>query len=170
MTTYTIAHVVISLIGIGSGLVVLAGLLTARRLDGWTGLFLASTLATSATGFGFPVDRVLPSHVVGAISLIVLGVAIFARYGRQLAGRWRGVYVICAVLALYFNVFVGIVQSFIRIAPLRVLAPTQSELPFVATQLAVLVLFAGFAILAVLRFRVAPNRAISPNRVSVSRA
>ena len=83
MTTYTVLHVVISLVGIGSGLVVLFGLLTGQRLDRWTVVFLASTVATSATGFGFPVDRVLPSHIVGAISLVVLAVAIFARYGRQ---------------------------------------------------------------------------------------
>ena len=137
MTTYTVLHVVISLVGIGSGLVVLFGLLTGRRLDKWTVVFLASTVATSATGFGFPVDRVLPSHIVGAISLVVLAVAIFARYGRHMAGRWRVVYVLLAVLSLYLNVFVGVVQAFLRVPTLRAMAPTQSEPPFALTQLAV---------------------------------
>ena len=151
MTTYTVLHVIISLVGIGSGLVVLLGLLTGQRLETWTVVFLASTVATSATGFGFPVDRMLPSHIVGAISLVVLAVAIFARYGRRMAGRWRVVYVLLAVLALYFNVFVGVVQAFLRIPALRVLAPTQSEPPFALTQLAVLVVFIGLSIAAASR-------------------
>jgi hypothetical protein len=169
MTTYTVVHVVISLVGMGSGLVVLIGLLTGRRFDSWTALFLASTVATSATGFGFPVDRVLPSHIVGGLSLVVLSVAILARYARQLAGRWRAVYVIGAVLSLYLNVFVGIVQAFLRIPVLRTMAPTQSEPPFVLTQLATLGLFIALSIVAVLRFRNEQVRPISASRVSVSR-
>lgn len=153
MTTYTIVHVVISLVGIGSGLVVLVGLLTAKRLDAWTALFLASTAATSVTGFGFPFERLLPSHVVGAISLIVLAVAIFARYARQLAGIWRSIYTIGAVVALYLNVFVLIVQAFLRVPSLTTLAPTQSEPPFLLTQILTLVLFVVLAIAAVSRFR-----------------
>src|SRR5258706_7544658 len=118
MTTFTIVHVVLSLVGIVAGLVVVAGLITARRLDGWTVLFLASTVATSVTGYGFPVDHVLPSHVVGGISLVVLGGAILARYGRRLAGGWRRIYVIGTVVALYLNVFVLIVQAFRRVPAL----------------------------------------------------
>jgi hypothetical protein len=153
MTTFTIVHVVLSLVGIVSGLAVVAGLIAARRLDGWTVLFLASTVATSATGFGFPVDHVLPSHVVGVISLVVLAVAILARYGRRLAGGWRTIYVIGAVLALYLNVFVLIVQAFRRVPVLTAMAPTQSEPPFLAAQLVVMALFVVSGIAAVRGFR-----------------
>src|SRR5712671_5296690 len=102
--TYTFLHVLISLIGIGAGLIVMFGLLGGKRLDGWTGLFLATTVLTSATGFGFPFEHLLPSHIVGVISLVVLAVAIVARYAMQLAGAWRGIYAAGAVIALYFNV------------------------------------------------------------------
>ena len=119
--------------GIGSGVVVASGLLAAKRLEGWTALFLTSTVATSLTGFGFPVEHLLPSHVVGALSLIVLAVAILARYALHLSGGWRWIYVVCTVLALYLNVFVGIVQVFLKVPGLRAAAPTQSETPFVLT-------------------------------------
>ena len=169
MTTFTMIHVVISLVGIVSGFVVVFGLLTGQRLDRWTAVFLATTIATSVTGFGFPVDRLLPSHIVGAISLVVLGVAMFARYGRQLAGRWRAVYVVLAVLALYFNVFVGVVQAFLRIPVLRTMAPTQSEPPFVLTQLTVLVVFVALSIAAVVRFRIERVVRLRAGRMSASR-
>src|SRR5689334_19174516 len=104
LETYTLVHVVLSLVGIGSGLLVLAGLLTGKQVGGLTVLFLATTVATSATGYGFPVTQLLPSHIVGAISLVVLAVAIYAHYARKQAGRWRATYVICAVAALYLNV------------------------------------------------------------------
>ena len=168
MATYTFIHVVISLIGIGSGLVVLAGLLRAKRLDRWTAVFLASTIATSATGFGFPVDRLLPSHVVGAISLVVLAVAVFARYTRRLAGPWRSTYVVTAVIALYLNVFVLIVQTFQNVPALRAVAPTQSEPPFAATQLAALAVFIALGIAASITFRIEPARPTSPGRMPVS--
>src|ERR1700730_443034 len=113
--TFTIVHVIISLIGIGSGFVVMAGLLKTRRLDRWTALFLASTVATSVTGFFFPFHQVTPAHVVGVISLLVLAVAIFARYGRRLAGPSRWIYVISCMVALYLNVFVLIVQLFQKV-------------------------------------------------------
>src|SRR5881409_3808862 len=109
-STFTLVHVLLSLVGIGSGFVVMAGLLTRKRLNGWTAVFLVTTVATSVTGFGFPVDHLLPSHVVGVVSLVVLTVAILARYGRRLRGAWRPIYVICAAVALYLNVFVGVVQ------------------------------------------------------------
>src|SRR5271167_119224 len=104
--TYTFVHVLISLVGIGSGLVVMYGFLAGKRLDGLTALFLATTVATSVTGFGFPFDHLLPSHKVGIISLVVLGVAIPARYLFHLAGSWRWIYVVGASTALYLNVFV----------------------------------------------------------------
>jgi hypothetical protein len=151
--TFTIVHVVLSLVGIFSGFVVMAGLLTAKRLDGWTALFLASTVATSVTGFGFPFHQLLPSHLVGIISLVVLAVAIFARYARHLAGPWRAIDVVGAMVALYLNVFVLIVQAFMKVPALNVMAPTQSEPPFLVTQLVVLALFFVVAIVAVNRSR-----------------
>jgi hypothetical protein len=153
MATYTAVHVVISLIGIASGLVVLAGFLTGRRFDTWTQIFLASTVATSLTGFGFPVDRVLPSHIVGGLSLAALAVAIYSRYARRMAGGWRTAYVLTAMLSLYFNVFVGVVQAFIRIPALHALAPTQSEGPFALAQFAVLIAFLALAIVALRKFK-----------------
>jgi hypothetical protein len=153
MTTFTFIHVVLSLIGIVAGLVAMAGLLTSTWREGWTAVFLAATVATSATGFGFPFTKLLPSHIVGIISLVVLAVALFALYGRHLSGVWRPVYVITAMIALYLNVFVLIVQSFLKIAPLKALAPTQSELPFVAAQGAALVFFVIATIVAVRKFR-----------------
>src|SRR5437868_12226033 len=122
-STFTIVHVLISLVGIASGLVVVFGLLTGKKLDGWTALFLATTVATSVTGFAFPFDHLLPSHKVGIISLVVLAVAILARYAFHLSGAWRRIYVITAVAALYFNVFVGVVQSFLKVPALHSLGP-----------------------------------------------
>ena len=127
-------------------------MLTGKRLDGWTALFLASTVATSVTGFGFPFDHLLPSHIVGGISLVVLAVASYARYGRRLAGGWRAAYVIGAVVAFYLNVFVLIVQLFRRVPALTALAPTQSEPPFAIAQLGVLVLFIALGVMATKRF------------------
>ena len=153
MSAFTLAHVVISLIGIGSGLVVVAGLLVAKRLDAMTTLFLVSTALTSLTGFGFPFDHLLPSHVVGLISLVVLTIAVYARYARHLAGAWRSVYVGTAVTALYLNVFVLIVQAFLKVPALNAAAPTQSEPPFLVAQLIALVVFAALGVMAAVRFR-----------------
>ena len=114
ISTFTLLHVLISLVGIGSGFIVLYGLLTGKRLDGWTAIFLVTTVLTSLTGFLFPFEHLLPSHVVGVISLVVLAVAILARYGMHLAGAWRGIYVVSAAVALYFNVFVLVVQAFMK--------------------------------------------------------
>ena len=153
MTALTFVHVVLSLVGIFSGLVVAFGLLAAERLDGWTAVFLATTVATSVTGFFFPFHKLLPSHGVGIISLVVLSVAILARYGRHLAGAWRRTYVITALTALYLNVFVLIVQLFLKVPALKAMAPTQSEPPFKLAQLAVLVLFIVLGIFGTMRFR-----------------
>ena len=160
LAVYTLVHVVISLAGIFSGFVVLFGLLAGKRLDGWTKFFLITTVATSVTGFFFPLHGFTPAIGVGIISLLVLSIAIFARYPRQLAGRWRWIYVVTAMIALYLNVFVAIVQAFERAPVLKVLAPTQSEPPFKLTQLVVLVLFVVLTIVGVIRFRLEPVRAV----------
>jgi len=151
-STFTTLHVVISLIGIASGLIVLFGMIGGRRLPGWTALFLATTVLTSVTGFLFPFSQLLPSHVVGAISLVVLAVALAALYVFRLSGPWRWVYVVTAVLALYLNVFVGVVQAFQKLPFLQPLAPTQSEPPFAAAQIVVLAACAVLGYLAVARF------------------
>src|SRR5216110_3118587 len=129
LSTFTLVHVVISLTGIGSGLLVMYGLLIGKRLDGATATFLASTVATSVTGFGFPFDHLLPSHKVGILSLLVLALAILARYPLHLAGAWRSVYVVGATTALYLNVFVGVVQAFLKVPALTAMAPKQTEPP-----------------------------------------
>jgi hypothetical protein len=138
---FTLIHVVISVLGIISGLVVVGGLIAGSRLDGWTALFLTTTVLTSVTGFGFPFTQVLPPHIVGALSLVVLAVCIAARYWKHLAGAWRATYVITSVVALYLNVFVLVVQLFTKTPPLAQLAPTQQEPPFAVTQALVLALF-----------------------------
>ena len=153
LEAFTLFHVVLSLIGIGSGLVVLAGFLNAKLLNRWTALFLATTVLTSVTGFLFPFHEFLPSHGVAIVSLIVLAIAIAALYGRHLAGAWRKAYVITAMLALYLNVFVLVVQLFRRVPALKAAAPTQSEPPFVAAQVAVLIVFTLLTVFAARKFR-----------------
>jgi hypothetical protein len=152
ISTYTFVHVLLSLIGIVSGFAVLAGLLKSKPLDGWTALFLATTVLTSVTGFGFPFTQLLPSHIVGIISLVVLAIAVLARYPLHLAGSWRWIYVIGAVLALYFNVFVLVAQAFQKLSALRALAPTQSEPPFAIAQGVVLLVFVVLGFLAAKKF------------------
>ena len=153
MTTFTQVHVVISLIAILAGLVVAFGMLAAKRLDSWTAFFLLTTALTSVTGFFFPFHGFSPAIGVGIFSLVVLAIAIFARYSRKLAGAWRWIYSVTAMLVLYLNVFVLIVQLFQKVAALKALAPTQSEPPFMVAQLAALVIFAVLTILAAIRFR-----------------
>ena len=156
-STFTLVHVILSLVAILSGLVVLFGMLSSKMHEGWTAFFLATTVLTSVTGFPFPRDHILPSHIVGVISLVVLAIAIFALYGRRLAGRWRWVYVAGAMLALYLNVFVLVVQSFLKIPSLKSLAPTQSEPPFVVVQAVVLLIFIALGVLAVRSFHPQPG-------------
>jgi len=163
LATFTLVHTLISLVGIASGLVVLFGLVAGKRLEGWTILFLATTVATSLTGFGFPFDHLLPSHKVGFISLAVLAVAIAARYAFHLREAWRRVYVACAALALYLNVFVGVVQAFLKVPTLKALAPKQTEPPFVVSQGIVLVLVVVLSIVAAIRFR-AERPTLPPSR------
>ena len=152
LSAFTTLHVVISLIGIASGLVVLRGMLASQRLPGWTALFLATTILTSVTGFMFPFNGVTPGIVVGAISLVLLALALLALYALRLAGAWRWIYVATALASLYLNAFVGVVQAFQKLPFLQPLAPTQSEPPFAVAQLAVLALFLVLGILAVRRF------------------
>jgi len=150
--TYTLLHVLISLVGIVSGLIVMYGFLTGKRLDGLTAVFLTTTVLTSVTGFGFPFEHLLPSHKVGIISLVILAVAIPARYVFHLAGKWRAVHVVGAATALYLNVFVLVVQSFLKVPALKALAPTQKEPPFLVAQLLVLLIFATLTVFATVRF------------------
>jgi hypothetical protein len=153
-STFTLLHVLLSLVGIGSGLLVVYGLLLRKPFDGATAIFLATTVLTSLTGFLFPFERLLPSHVLGVISLIALALAIVARYVRHMAGAWRSTYVICAVLALYLNVFVLVAQIFMKVPSVRALAPTQKEPPFLIVQLLVMAVFVVLGIFAVKKFRV----------------
>jgi len=154
MTAYTLVHVVLSLVGIFAGLVVAGGFVAGKRLDGWTGVFLVTTAATSLTGFGFPFVTFLPSHAVAILSLAVLAVVIVARYAKQLTGAWRGIYVVGAVLSLYLNVFVLLAQLFLRLPALMAAAPTQKEPPFALTQLTVLALFVWLGWAAAKGFRI----------------
>jgi hypothetical protein len=152
LATYTVIHVIISLVGIGSGLIVLFGMFSSKRLDGLTALFLVTTVLTSVTGFFFPFVHVTPGIILGILSLIVLAICIPARYTFHMAGKWRATYVITAVVALYFNCFVLIAQSFQKVPALHKLAPTGSEPPFGIAQGILLVLFIVAGIRAVKKF------------------
>jgi len=152
LLAFTQLHTVLSLIGIAAGLVVVAGMIGSSRLAGWTALFLMSTILTSATGFLFPRDQVLPSHIVGVLSLVVLAIAVLALYVNRLERKWRRIYVVTALVALYFNVFVAVVQAFQKVPFLNALAPTQSDPPFVIAQLVVLVAFIAIGFAAVRAF------------------
>ena len=163
LSAFPTLHVVISLIGIATGFIVLYGLLNAQRLEPWTAVFLVTTILTSVTGFMFPIGGLTPGLVIGAISLVVLAIAVLALYILRLAGPWRWVYVVTALLALYLNVFVGVVQAFQKLAFLQPLAPTQSEPPFAVAQLAVLALFLVLGYLAVRRFH--PGAGVRPSAV-----
>jgi hypothetical protein len=156
MTILTFVHVLLSLIGILAGFIVLVGLLTARQLYGWTALFIWTTVATSVTGFLFPFHKFLPSHAVGILSLVILTIAIYALYGKHLAGAWRKTYAVTAMIALYLNVFVFIAQLFMKVPAVKALAPTQTEAPFKEAQLAALLAFVVLTILAAIRFRGEP--------------
>lgn len=155
LPTFTLLHVAISLIGIVSGLVVMFGLLSADRRPGWTALFLLTTILTSVTGFGFPFTKLLPSHVVGIISLVLLAIAVVALYVGHLSGAWRWIYVVTAMTSLYLNIFVLVIQGFLKVGPLHALAPSipPSEPPFAVVQGVVLVAFLILTIGAVRRFR-----------------
>ena len=150
---FTNLHVAISLIAIVSGLIVLVGMLRAQRLPGWTALFLVTTILTSVTGFMFPISGLTPAIVFGLISIVILAIALTALYLKGLAGAWRWIYVTTALIALYLNVFVLIVQSFQKVPALQKLAPTQSGPPFQIVQGVVLAAFLILGIMATRRFR-----------------
>jgi hypothetical protein len=152
-SVFTGLHVAVSLVAMASGFVVLAGLLQGRIAAGWTAAFLATTVATSASGFLFHSAAIGPPHILGGLSLAILGLALWAVYSGKLTGAWRRVYVICAVVALYLNVFVGVVQAFQKIVLLHSLAPKGSEPPFVATEAFTLIVFVALGVLAVRRLR-----------------
>ena len=154
-SAFTALHVVLSLIGILAGFAVVAGMFGSKTVNGWTAIFLAATVLTSVTGFFFPVHHFMPSHGVGILSLLVLSISLYARYGRNLAGHWRWGYVVTAMLAFYFNVFVLVAQLFAKVPALKALAPTQTEPPFGITQLAVLLIFVALTIAATRRFHTA---------------
>jgi hypothetical protein len=148
LVTFTVLHAVLSLVGIGTGLVVMCGLLQGRPRNRSTALFLATTVAAAVTGFEFQVDRRLPSHVIGTVSIVLLAAAIIARYGLDLRGAWRRIYILCAVAALYLNIFVRVVQTFRTIPALRAIAPEQTEPLFLIAHLVVLTSFIAPAIVA----------------------
>lgn len=160
LAAFTVLHVVISLIGIVAGLIAMAGWLKSNPSRTPTAVFLAATILTSATGFLFPFTKLLPSHVVGIISLVLLAIATFSLYGFRLVGFWRPIFTITATLSLYLNVFVLVVQSFLKIPPLNALAPTQTEPAFLIAQGATLLIFLALTILATVRFRPAARFAI----------
>jgi hypothetical protein len=141
LPTFTLVHVLLSLLGLFAGFVVVGGLMAGVRFDRWTGIFLVTTVLTNATGFGFPFIRLLPSHLVAGLSLVILAVAIIARYPKRLTGAWRSVWVVTTVTALYFNVFVLLAQLFQKIPALIILAPTQKAPVFGVTQAGFLGLF-----------------------------
>jgi hypothetical protein len=157
LAVFTLFHVALSLVGILAGFVVLFGLISAKQSKSWTSTFLVTTAATSLTGFLFPFHKFLPSHGVGIVSILVLALTIPALYVFHLAGPWRRVYVIGTVIALYLNVFVLIAQFFMKIPALKALAPTQSEPPFLGTQVVVMLIFIVLGVLATKRF---PGQAV----------
>jgi hypothetical protein len=156
LATYTIVHVVISLIGIGTGLIVLFGMLGGNLLKPWNGIFLVTTVLTSITGFFFPFTKVTPGIILGILSLIVLAIALFALYVFHLDGGWRRTYAITALIALYFNIFVLIAQLFAKVPAIHALAPTGTEAPFKIVQLLLLVLFIVLITAAAKKFRNLP--------------
>jgi hypothetical protein len=162
LSTFVLVHVIISLVGIVAGFIVMFAMLGSNRAPGWTAIFLLLTILTSATGFLIPPlvsDKLLPSHIIGALSLVLLAIACFALYGQKLSGSWRWIYVLTALLAQYFNVFVLVIQSFLKVGPLHALAPgaPPSGPVFAIVQGIVLVFFIIFIIGAIRRFRPAPQ-------------
>ena len=153
LSTFTTIHVVISLIAIATGLVVTYGMLRGDRMDAWTAAFLVTTLLTSVTGFMFPFTQFLPSHAFGVISLVLLVPTLLGRYVYHLKGAWRWIYTLGAVILLYLNVFVLVVQLFLKVPTIHALAPTQAEPPFAIAQGITLLIFAMLAYVTARRFR-----------------
>ena len=154
---FTLLHVIITLVAIGSGLIVVGGMFAANRLPVTTALFLFTTALSSLTGFLFPIHGFTPALGVGIAACVILGVALFALYKEHLVGAWRWIYVITAVVSLYFNVLVLVVQSFVKVSALNALAPMQTEPPFAFTHAAVLAIFILITLVAVIKFRPPPR-------------
>jgi len=157
-STFTLIHVLLSLAGISTGFIVVMGLIAGKRFDGWTVIYIVTSMATCVTGFLFPFDQLLPSHVLGLLSLLMIVIAIWARYWFYLAGVWRRIYVLAIAISLYLNVFAAIVQAFRKVPALKAMAPTLTETPFVTAQLVNLGIFVVLSILAGKRFRVNHQR------------
>jgi hypothetical protein len=158
VATLILIHTIISLIAIVAGLIVMFGMLGSKRQGGLTAIFLVFTILTSATGFVIPpflTDKLLPSHIIGILSLVLLAVACIALYVMNLAGPWRWIYVVTALVSLYLNVFVLVIQSFLKVPVLHALAPSvpPAEPPFAVAQGIVLVFFVIMIIGAWRRFR-----------------
>lgn len=163
LATFTIVHVIISLIAIAAGLIVMFGMLGSKRMPGLTAIFLALTILTSASGLLIPpllFEKLLPSHVIAILSLVLLAIACLALYGMRLAGPWRWIYALSALVSLYLNVFVLVIQSFLKVPALHALAPSVPpvEPPFAIVQGIVLVSFAVVIIAVIRRYRPALDR------------
>ena len=153
MSTFTWVHTALSVAALIAGLIVVIGLFSSKTLGGWTAIFLATAIATSATGFGFPFQSFGASHWIGVISLVVLVLAVLARYVLLYAGAWRWLYAVCTVVAFYFLVFVLIAQAFKKVPALAALAPTLSEPPFAIAQVVAMVIFVVIAVATARKFR-----------------
>jgi hypothetical protein len=153
LPSFTLLHIIISLIGLFTGAVFVTLMLRGRKSPVWTAVFLATTVVTSGSGFMFPSPSFGPAHVLGIISLAVLAIAIYALYGPRPVGIWRAVFIVTALAALYLNVVVGVLQAFRKVPGFYAMAPTQSELPFIVAQTLVLTLFVAIGIIALLRYR-----------------
>jgi hypothetical protein len=163
ISTFTTIHVVLSLIGIASGLVVLYGMVRGKRASATTAVFLVTTVLTSVTGFPLPPYGFDPPRAFGLASLVLLALAVPGLYVFKLAGHWRWIYTSTAIVALYLNCFVAVVQTFQKVAFFNALAPTQTEPPFAIAQLAVLAIFVVSGVIAVRRFYPGtPREALSP--------
>jgi hypothetical protein len=152
LATFTTIHTALSLVALASGIIVVIGLIDSKPLPIWNALFLATAFATNASGFGFPVSAILPSHAVAAVALVVLALTMLAYYGFHLSGGWRTVYVVGVVVSVYLDVFVAIAQAFKHVPALTALAPTGSEPPFAVAQAIGLAIFVVLAVWAAIRF------------------
>lgn len=155
-------HVVISLLEIMAGLIMLYGLVNGRAFGAWTALFLGTAIVTSLTGFPLPPFGFDPPRAIGVLTLILLAIAVSAYYFFRLAGAWRWIYVVTALAALYLDVFVGVIQSFMKIPSLHALAPTQTEPPFLVAQTVALALFVVLGFFALRKFHPAPAPTPTP--------
>ena len=155
LATFTLVHVIISLIAIVAGIIVMFGMLGSQRQPGLTAIFLLFTILTSVTGFMFPFTELLPSHMIAILSLVLLAVACVALYVMKLSGAWRRIYVVTALLSLYFNMFVLVIQGFLKVPALAALAPGNPPTGpvFAVVQGVVLVVFAVVIVSAWRRFR-----------------